>query len=231
MPKKRGRLTRRQLIEQLVGSCDHRGGRNYNNKQWLFCFDVRLHGIKTDFDRLLQRHRESATTDDAALAASHIDACRRYYEKLEEQAREFLVENAVESAKAVYETQEAWTVPKLKRPVSLGFEFMGRSGGWLILTQFDGITLVDNHGWLHEVSDNFLRRLYATVNMLRGYLADPCARVETEMAFMLFYCLSADALETSATQLYATAKSRRIDTAPYVAKPAQVIKPAARLLT
>lgn len=186
---------RREIVEFLFSrrSWTHRGGREYwwrgdtgrsSDGNWLFCFNVKAHWVDFTFENLVRRWKEMGYGERAGDAHWLAEART----KLAELKPGDLWDWGVEGARRTF-VSDRRDAPEGKpdddgysmlwdgTPIETRFAFMGRSGGWLVLTEFDGRLLdCDSANYFGPGSDpalcfqdwsyRELRRLYQFIVML-----------------------------------------------------------------
>jgi hypothetical protein len=208
---------RRDIIEFLLSrrSWSHRGGREYwwrgesgkgGDGNWLFCFNVKAHQVDLTFENLVKRWREMGYGGRAA-DPHWVKEAREKFQELEPDD---LLDLGVEGARRGFVSSRR-DVPEGKpdddgfsmlwngTPVETRFAFMGRGGGWLVLTEFNGRLLdwesVNYFGpgsdpalCFEEWTYRDLRRLYQFLVMLAHDVSGtaPERAIEEHAAFDFF---------------------------------------------
>lgn len=147
----------------------------------LFTFNVKLHHLKTDFAHLTQLFISSGEISNPsprylreveAVYATDYDAI---WQAAEETARDHVKNDST--------ARMLWNGEK----EIAEWEFAGRSGGWLVLTEFDGTNLAGlDSDWLQDCSFRYLRNLYRFLVQCSYDFRRPESEVEYQAAFMLF---------------------------------------------
>ncbi len=217
--------SRAAIIKYLTESDEwrRRQGRDYDDNGWLFCFDVKLHGLDLDFDHLVEVYVASEGGKDHPLVtdAQYLADCRAKYEEeysggdtssLEEVAIEDARRNIHEewydkkTGKHRFETCDSYScLWNTDGGIKADFRFYGRSGGYLVLTKFQGFTLdrdfkfgtteddeAFGDGGSKEFDYTLLRQLYEYVTILAHDFKDPEKEVEHHAAFQFFENVCSD---------------------------------------
>lgn len=204
--------TRKAIINWLnndqARSYEARGGSNYEvafanrlrRGLWLFCFKVKLlSGVASGFEELLKL----ALRNEVLTLAHNNDkdwlkaARQRHEDTNMEGVYEHAIENCQEQFVSCYDKRhlpgnDGYRMLPDGNPVDARFAFMGRSGGWLTLVEFEGHRLdVEAVGAARTwESWDFqdLRKLYRYLVMLEHDLRLESVRdmVESEMAGSFF---------------------------------------------
>ena len=180
--------------------------RLYERHRWLFCFDVKIHRCDLGFDNLVKRatamgYGDMVHPEDPFWLA---DAKGRYAEN-KEHLFEWGVDDArchfrgttvrgpfackVEGAPWYADMRPEGDCYRQLRdgtPVDARFAFLGRSGGWLVLTMFDGVTLDSSSCDLAECDYRWLRNLAKFLTDVRDSTRNPGEWVEEAAAFTFF---------------------------------------------
>lgn len=216
-------LPRLKLIEWILDQPDSdRGGRDYSwamqgnrythsDGMWPFCWNVKLHGLDLDFENLIKR---AAEMDCLPRNLTDPVVRQAYQDKYDECNKDHLYEWGVEDAQrwVVGRTRDGqpdddgWNQLWDGTPVDVRLMFAGRSGGWLVLTWFQGHLMNREHtgesrtdripreeqfgGWSHKE----LRQLAEYCLWIKHCTKNPGAEVERQAAFNFFvnYCSDVD---------------------------------------
>lgn len=202
---------KKSLILSLLNSIG--SVRHYEGHTWLFCFNVKVHSCDLGFDNLVKRFIEMGYENTVNLADPFwlADAKERHTEN-EEHLFEWGTEDAarhfVSNQKSDRIEGAPWYASMLPdgdcyrtlrdgTSVDARFAFFGRSGGWLTLTMFDGITL-DRDCDLESQDYHWLRRLAKFVIDVRDSTRNAAQWVEEAAAFTFFanICHDCDSRES-----------------------------------
>ena len=216
MPKR----SRQDIIDWLLSEdgWKERGGPDYDNHTWPFCFNVKLHGLDLSFEHLSQLYIDSGCIPKAkATDSDWLEQCREIWDRCSritrQHARPFedqLYEHGVNAVHAPFTcwAKEAWP--------NCEFAFLGRSGGWLVLTRYESVPLNDLHYdkdyWLKDQADYlWLRRLARTLQRLKDAVRSPNCQVELAAAGIFFdiYCSQVRSVKWDSEQLKAEIKAQR----------------------
>ena len=190
-------LRSKAAILAFLGDCpltDDRGGYNYNHENYLFCFNVKVHAsVDLSFDTLLAKAVEMGELDKARAADSvWVKQAREAYDKYgEEELYNLAIEDCQKSVHDCDSYKMLWN----GTGAIADWAFLGRSGGWLCLTEFDGIKM-DGFGKeeLAELDFKTLNRLYRFI-VQRGHDFREEAivnEIQFNAAFSLFANLCSD---------------------------------------
>lgn len=181
---------------------DRRGRYYRDHGHLLFCFCVKVHAPDFDFDHLLDLYRTSGYGEDKIDDPAWIEEARQRHAETDQDD---LFQWAIEDAGRLVTESDCFNHLPDGTPVEVEFAFVGKSGGWIALTTFEGIKLSDPEHLrdLFEGSDDeseptmsyhSLRRLYALVRLLEHDLTPDKAQAEVEhqAAFNYFSNLCAD---------------------------------------
>lgn len=161
----------------------------------LFTYNVKLHRLKTDFAHLCKLARESGELAAdasprylAAVEAVYDEHSRAVWESAEETARDQLTGD--DTNRVLWNGDE----------VLAEWAFDGRSGGWLVLKSFGGVTLgaFDAEELLATPEQDggpsykWLRNLYRFLVQCDHDFRRPESEVEYQAAFTLFANFAAD---------------------------------------
>ncbi len=203
--------SRAAIITWIDSTFSHRGGYNYDHRNWLVCQSVKTHNCDLSFDHLLDVAAERGDiTVHKGDPVWEVAARATYDDSGESQLWDW----AIEDARRTFNGRkgEHYHIPDDDgfnalydgTPVDVEFAFLGRSGGWLVLTHFDGHELSGDGEVLTEMPLPTLRRLYRYLVMLRADLTrpglTPSDRVEDAAAWLVFVNLcddGGDSLPTS----------------------------------
>lgn len=184
-------------VTWLSGLCSHRGGYDYSYRcqntnyysrgPWLFCWSVKLYGIDLDFDNLLQKF---VSCGNSAPGPKFIEKARQLHQDLN---REELLNMGIEDASRTFTGRDgdtpdddAFNMLWDGSPVDTRFSFMGRGGGWLVMTSFQGLVLDESFD-LKTISYKTLRGLSEMVYFVdRTIRGKACDLVEDQVAFNFF---------------------------------------------
>lgn len=181
----------------------NRQGRYYRDHgHLLFCFCVKVHDPDLDFDHLLDLYRKSGYGGDTLNDPAWIEEAGQRHAETDQDD---LFQWAIQDAGRLVTESDCFNHLYDGTPVEVEFAFVGRSGGWIALTEFEGIKMTDPEV-LRQVlegkdeeseptmSYQSLRHLYALVRMLEHDLTQDKAQAETEhqAAFNYFSNLCAD---------------------------------------
>lgn len=148
----------------------------------LFTFNVKLHNLKTDFAHLCELARKNG---DLAADASprYLAAVEQVYRAKYDGIWEAAQDNARRSVTDDDTNRMLWDGDR----AIAEWTFDGRSGGWLVLKEFDGTNLENlSADWLQECSYTYLRQLYRFLIQSAHDFRRPESEVEHQAAFELF---------------------------------------------
>lgn len=172
--------------EQIIGYLTSEGPwrqRYYENHRWMFCWDVKVRdtpdlsfdGLVTALERM--GHEPDAGWDDPVFMANAreehetMSADTLYEWGIEGMQRNWTGRHPRGAAPgeewfACQPDDDGYSMLWDGRDVEARFAFLGRSGGWLVLTKFEGLVLdsdaIDEDA-LKEMDYAQLRRLYRFV--------------------------------------------------------------------
>jgi len=182
---------RRGIASFLLSSYRQHTSQDYG--MLLLTWDVKLYGLNLDFEHLLEVHRQDYNPDDYGEA--WLAAARDLYES---QDLNRLEEHAAEDARRHVNEDDTYKQLWDGTPLDVEYDFIGRSGGHIALTKFDGAELFTRGrpgGLLAtatigdlDLPFEDLRRLYRLVVMLDHDFTRGAARAEVEhqAAFLFF---------------------------------------------
>lgn len=175
--------SRAKILAWLVDRAESNPRKAYG----LFCYNVKLHNLNTDFAHLCELARNAGELAPdasprylAAVEAVYNDKSEAVFEAATEAARESVVND--DTHRMLWDGSGAiaeWT-------------FDGRSGGWLVLKEFGGADLsgplqyTDAAGFLSDMPYPWLRRLYRFLIQCDHDFRNPESEVEYQAAFNLF---------------------------------------------
>ena len=187
----RAPLQKRSQIEAWLSDAQGFDRRAYDYKpSWLFCRNVKLHGLDLSFKQLIKRATETAIDEckaedavwlkNAEEAFGDVNSDNLYSWAVEDAASAFIGRDCVPDDDG---NNMLWD----GTPVDVKFQFMGRSSGWLVLTHFNGCELNRETDWA-EWSYKDLRTLYRYLVQLAADTTREkiVAEVEYKAAFNLF---------------------------------------------
>ena len=159
----------------------------------LFTFDVKLHHLKTDFTYLCGLARKNGDLP-ANASPRYMAAVEAVYDESRDAIWEAATEDACRQVTEDDTNRMLWdgsgTVAE--------WEFAGRSGGWLVLTEFDGVkfaeairaSCMNQTDWaaefFAETGYKYLRNLYRFLLQCAHDFRRPESDVEYSAAFNLF---------------------------------------------
>lgn len=183
---------------------------------WLFCFDVKLRNLDMRFDNLLGRYR-AATPGHESMTGNPewVTACHKNWDAAigeDKEKNTWLYNTSLELAKQdfVSPSYDHTIVPfrTYNNPLKPVYQFMGASGGWLVLASFDGrVCSYSSMGdYLRHVahSNERFENAADTIKELAKVLLEladftrgngPEREIETQAACMFFDALCADIAE------------------------------------
>lgn len=193
-------LRSREAIVQYLTSEQHwqRCGWRYHDGTYLFCFNVKLHGIDLSFEHLLELHRSELPDDPA-----YLERCQQHYDELYRSDTFKLFDYALEDVRrcVIEESRNRdgrwqlvvsdsynrlWAGTRVS--VELGFH--GRSGGWLVVERFQGIALNSSLDLASEdeIDYHTLRQLYEYIVMCsHDFSRENCNRATEHAAAWQFF--------------------------------------------
>lgn len=179
---------------------------------YYFCFNVKLYKLNLSFDSLLKRWQEVEGSEPIWHNPEYVSALRAKYDSLDETDVSLLFDRATEDA---YNTVVEWNKDQntllasdsysyvwgvgTKQHVELSF--IGRSNGWLALTNWNGldfesISIDDLLEWLGELSYSALRTFYKWVRMMEyEFDGENPEREVTYHAAWLFFTQACEEIE------------------------------------
>ncbi len=168
----------------------------------LFAFNVKVHSTDLSFDHLTKLAIESGELS-ASVSKRYLDACRELHNEQK------LYDWATESARDGVMDCETYSMLWDGNGAIANWEFNGRSGGWLVLTEFEGIKLAGRsldftYSDLADLPFPQLRRLYRFIVQCQHDFNPGNVRseVEYQAAFDLFsnVCANVETDEDAATR-------------------------------
>lgn len=196
-------LTKRYLISRIESRCEQRC---YERHAWLCCFNVKIYRCDLDFYDLVRHvtgmgYEDMLHFQDPVWAA----AVRERYE----EHRAHLFDWGVEDARRVFVgdtvsgpcsclVQGAPWYARMRpdgdtfrrthsgKPIDARFAFLGRSGGWLVLTMFEGVTLDMEPEELLQHDYAWLRRLDRLIGDIEEVRRRRSQAVEEAAAYTFF---------------------------------------------
>jgi len=177
--------------------------RHYDRRAFLFCFDVKIYNLDLSFDNLLKVAKEHGDIDNLDDVMFLAGAKEQFAEH-----ENILFDWAIEDARETFTGRQG---PNYYRPdddgfnmlwdgteIDVEFAFLGRSGGWLCITHWEGVALESEEN-LNDFSYKQLRALYRYIVMLQADLKrhTPSARVEEKAAWALFVNLCSDVVTST----------------------------------
>ena len=203
------------LLDYSCRDWDRRGGFGYEAQpygrhgfqrgSWLFCFNVKL---RTCLDWSYAGLLRVAVASGAVSAGEETD--KHWREETEKRFNETSIEAlsdvGIENSRQVFTggtdgtpDDDGFSMLWDGTPVDARFAFLGRSGGWLVLTGFEGTVLAgDGQEVLADLSDVNLTKLYRFLVMLQHDLGGnaPDRRVQDAAAFHFFNNVCCDICRT-----------------------------------
>lgn len=183
----RAPLKSRKAIIQFLDN--ERRQRSADYKRWLFTWNVKLYGLNLDFDHLLELYKRESNhrklTDNDWLSQA-----REIHGRKLESLEHWAIEDASMSVNDSDCFKMLWSGEEL----DVDYQFIGRSGGHIALTRFEGVEMSADNDPLDDMPMSDLRKLYRLVVMLDHDFtqAKACAEVEYQAAFILFENLCDD---------------------------------------
>lgn len=180
-------FSRESRIQWLTSYCRHAMGSNYrvgrSSGPWFLSWSVKLHGLDLSLENLIKIHKADY---DVPRITSKIRA--KHEEVMENDT---LYQWAVEDACSTFvgrggevPDDDAYNTLWNGDSVSTKFAFLGRSGGWLVMTEFEGFVLDTDIEW-DTMSYRTLRGLCEMAWFVGSHL-EPRASVERCAAFTFF---------------------------------------------
>jgi hypothetical protein len=187
---------RADIAAYLMG----RRSRSYRDHgHLLFVFNVKVYSPNMDFDHLLDLHRTSGYGEAKVTDAYWVEQARQRHAETDQ---DHLLQWALEDAGRLATDSDCFKYLFDGTPVEAEFAFVGRSGGWIALTEFEGITLIDPDHLRHlfegddedSLTYESLHRLYSLVRILEYELTQEKAKSEVEFqaAFAFFVNVCGD---------------------------------------
>lgn len=188
-------LTNRADIAKYL--MDRRSRSYRDHGHLLFTFNVKVYSPDLDFDHLLDLHTQSGYGEGHVTDAYWVEEARQRHAETDQ---DHLLQWALENAGQLVTDSDCYTHLYDGTPVEVELAFVGRSGGWIAVTEFEGIRLTgpehlrgvfegDDEDGTPTMSDNTLHRLYAFVRMLEHDLTPDKATSEVEyQAAFAFFC-------------------------------------------
>jgi hypothetical protein len=118
--------------------------RSYRHTSYPFCFDVKAHSVDLDFDTLLDAHRQSEGDAIHTHNSDWLLAVRELYDEHEENLFEWGLEGARRHFVSDQKRDDgkpdgdAFRMLWDGTMLDVRYDFVGRSGGWLSLSEFEG---------------------------------------------------------------------------------------------
>ena len=181
----------------------NRKGRYYRDHgHLLFVFNVKVYDPDLDFDHMLDLNVESGY-GAGGTDPGWIEETRQRHAETDQDD---LYQMGVDDAGRQVTESDCFNHLYDGTPVDVEYAFVGRSSGWIALTKFEGIKLIDpdllkdlfegvqEDGETPTLTDVALQRLYALIRMLEHDLTQEKAKAEVEYqaAFNFFENLCAD---------------------------------------
>ncbi len=181
----------------------NRRGRYYREHGHLqFVFDVKVYSPDLSFDHLFALHANSGYGEGKVNDPYWVEEARQRHAETDQDD---LYQWAIEDAGRLVTDSDCFNHLFDGTPVDVEYAFVGRSGGWIGLTKFEGIEMTDPER-LRDVfegndeegeptmSYQSLRRLYSLVRMLEHDMTQEKAQAEAEYqaAFGFFVNVCAD---------------------------------------
>lgn len=191
--------SRRAILDFLLNRINRRF---YDRRGFLFCFNVKCYSADLSFENLLSVAKEQDIEHLNDVMFMH--EARERFEKHENE----LFNWGVEDARRTFTGREADHYSKPDddgyntlwdgTAVDVEFAFLGRSGGWLCLTHFEGTPLADE-GDINSLDYRTLRLLYRYIVMLKADLERSRAsrRVEEAAAWAFFANVCGDVVTST----------------------------------
>jgi hypothetical protein len=183
--KYRAPLRQRAAIERYLLARTPRRG-------FWFAFNVKAGAARLDFPTLLARHRASGYADEWALSQpDYMAAVRELHASTREAT---LWEWGTEDACRSVEDSDAFTHLWDGTDVHVKWGFAGRSGGWLVMAEYDGHNLRDRSpnemaAWVRVFDYPDLMTLYKFVVQCEADFTPEAAASEVEyQAAFNFFC-------------------------------------------
>jgi len=176
-------LTKRADIASYLINRRGRYYRDYGHL--LFVCNVKVYSPDLDFDTLLDLYGKSGYGEGKVTDASWVEEARQRHAETDQDD---LYQWAIEDAGRLAMDSDCYTHLYDGTPVDVEYAFVGRSGGWIALTKFEGVKLIDpeylrdlfegdeEDGDRPTLSDEALQRLYALVRMLEHDLTPEKSR-------------------------------------------------------
>lgn len=190
--------SRKDITDWIISNTKRRcGGLDYDGKNHMLCFNVKVNYVDFDFDHLLEIHRKH--NDDPIYTHNDewLAACRDKYTEVQEN----LWDRAIENARSCFLEMDAYRTLWDGTEVAVRYGFYGRSGGWLSITEFEGIPFahgdMDDSDWRrimegksneidYSMDYRTLRKLYGLVVILKHYVNNLRDELEYLAADILF---------------------------------------------
>lgn len=168
------------------------------------CFNVKAYGVDFSFSNMLEKWKYYNGDQPYMHNPEWLEQVKEKYEEV----KQYLWEWGVETARMQFagpHSNSAYQMLWDGTPVSVQYEFVGRSGGWLAITEFEGYDFdrpldEDLETVLMDMEYQTLRKLYRLVLMLKHDLRDPEGEIELNAAFDLFANVCGDINIPDATQ-------------------------------
>lgn len=185
----------------IVAFLKERVESNPGSHHGLFCYDVKLHNLNTDFDHAVKLAKEGGYLPSES--ARYLAECRELWDEKMETAFEVGAEDACRDVVEEDTYRMLWDGDK---PIA-DWEFAGRSGGWLVLKSFRHVDFKKHAGYecltqrdyfiqlLEEASYDFLRDLYRFLIQCDHDFRRPESEVEY-LASSWFFLNAVDGIQT-----------------------------------
>jgi len=224
MPKKPDayRMVARSRADIVAAIIDLTEQRSYDYDPYYFCFNVKCYDVDMSLPNLLAKWREY----EGDPAHTHNpEWLKNVKERYDETSEETLCDWGFEDARAHFVghgdgfKSDTFRTLYDGTEVDVEYGFVGRSGGWLAITKFEGVKYNQrlDAGLETELMDmDFptLKRLYQLVLMLKHDTRRSAIKSEVEMqaAFNFFANACADIHEPNSVQgeLFETASESEI---------------------
>jgi hypothetical protein len=196
-------MTRKELTKAILLTATSK--RCYQSDEFHpFCFNVKLYRVDLSFDTLFRRYQETNRVKAGDLDPKWIEKVRMLHEETnQESLYDVTVENLCRLYSDPHDPEDKEVELSNKVKVKVGYNFVGRTGGWLSITSLNGNPFVgcDAQEACDALSFQDLRRLWRLVMDTEKEVANRMRMVENEASFIFFDHMLGDAEEAHEEKL------------------------------
>lgn len=199
-------MSQHAQADKIAKICEWTTVRRDSAYKYPFCLNVKIYTEDLSYPNLLKHWREYAGDHAYTHNPEWIRATRTYHEENADSLWSWGLEDLRDNFTGKY--SDVYRMTPDGRTLDVTYEFIGRSGGWLSISQFEGIRLadylVDPEELLADMDANTFQDFYTLVHMLYTSWHDEKARaraLEAAAAFTFFANICSDVPRPVATQL------------------------------